>query len=94
MIVVMDSPKMGFHSQSAMETAHLANLGEVPITHEEVREGIPSEQTANRPAKAMSSQVRRSRSLLPDRLLLYSYIPPQSQAPPMEEVSAPGPEGA
>ena len=36
----------------------------------------------------MSSQAGRSRSLLPDRLLLYSYIPPMGQAPPMEEVSA------
>ena len=36
-----------------METGHLENLGEVPLTHEEVREGIPSEQTASWPAKAM-----------------------------------------
>ena len=51
----MNFPEMGFHDQSAMETAHLADLGEVPLTHEEVWEGIPSEQTASRPAKAMSS---------------------------------------
>ena len=41
---------------------------------------------------AMSTWVGRSRPLLPDWLLLYSYIPPQSQAPPMEEVSTPGPK--
>ena len=35
-IVIMDSPEMGFHRQPAMETAHLADLGEVPLTHEEV----------------------------------------------------------
>ena len=34
---------MGFHSQPAMEPAHLADLGEVPLTHEEARGGIPSE---------------------------------------------------
>ena len=51
----MDSPEMGFYGQPAMETAHLSDLGEVPLTHEEVREGIPSEQIACRPAKAMSS---------------------------------------
>ena len=85
---------MGFHGQPAMETTHLADLGEVPLTHEEVREGIPSEQTASRLAKVTSSRVGRSRSLLPDRLLLYSYIPPKGQVPPMEEVSAPGLEGA
>ena len=59
-----------------METTHLADLGEVPLTHEEVWEGIPLEQTASRPAKAMLSRAGRSRSLLPNRLLLYSYIPP------------------
>ena len=93
-IVVMDSPEMGFHGQSISKTASSADLGDVPLTHEEVREDIPSEQTTSRPAKAMSSRSGHSRSLLPDRLLLYSYIPPQGQAPPMEEVSAPGPEGA
>ena len=93
-IVVMDSPKTGFQGQSALETAPSADLGEVPPTHEEVREGIPSEQTTSRPAKATSSRSGRSRSLLPDRLLLYSYIHPQGLAPPMEEVSALRLEGA
>ena len=76
---------MGFHSQSTFETAPSTDLGEVPLTHEEVREGIPSEQTTSRYAKATSSKSERSRSLLPDRLLLYSFIPPQGQAPPMED---------
>ena len=58
-----------------METTHLTYLGEVPLTHEEVREGIPLEQTASKPAKAMSSRVGRSRPLLPNWLLLYSCIP-------------------
>ena len=93
-IVVMDSPEMGFHCQPSIEPAHLADLGEVPRTHEEAWEGIPSEQIAIRPTKAMSSRAEHSRPLLPDQLLLYSYIPPQGQAPPMEEVSALGPEGA
>ena len=85
---------MGFHGQPAMETAHLADLGEIPLTHKEVREGIPSDQTVTRPTKAMLSWVGRNRLLLPDRLLLYSYIPLQGQALPIEEVSAPGPKGA
>ena len=42
-IVVMDSPEMGFHGQSVVETAHLADLGEVPLTHEEAQGDIPSE---------------------------------------------------
>ena len=54
-IVIMDSPKMGFHGQLALETTPSTNLREVPLTHEDVREGIPSEQTASLPSKAMSS---------------------------------------
>ena len=75
-IVVIDSPEKGFHGQPTIETAHSVDLGEVPLTHEEVWEGIPSEQTISRPAKAMSSRAGHSKSLLPDRLLPYSYIPP------------------
>ena len=93
-IVVVDSPEIGFHGQSTSETAPLTDLRDVPLTHEEVREGIPSEQIASKPVKSTSSCSERSRLLLPDRLLLNSYIPPQGQAPPMEEVLAPGLEGA
>ena len=81
-IVVMDSPKMGFHGQSTSKIALLAALGEVPLTHEEVREGNPSEQITSRPDKATSSRSGHSRSLLPDRLLLNSYIPPQGPGSP------------
>ena len=75
-IVVSDSPEMGFHGQSASNTELLANLGELSLTHEEVREDIPSEQIASRPDKATSTRAGRSRSLLPNRLLLNFYIPP------------------
>ena len=93
-IVFLDSPEMGFHGQSASEAAPLADLGKVPRTHEEVREGIPLEQITSWPDAASSSLSGHSKSLLPDRMLLYSYIPPQGPAPPMEEVSTPEPEGA
>ena len=85
-IVVMDSPKIGFHGQSSLETMLPVDLGKVPLTHEEVQEGTPSQQTTSRPAKAMPSLSERSKLLLLDRLVLYSYIPPQDQASPMEEV--------
>ena len=94
-IVVSDSLEIGFHGQSTSEAALSADLGEVSLTHAEIQEDIPLEHIASRPDKATSTRAGRSRSLLPDRLLLNSYIPPQDQAPPpMEEVSAPGPEGA
>ena len=41
-IVISDSPEMGIHGQSALETALLANLREVSLTHAEVQEDIPS----------------------------------------------------
>ena len=40
-IVIMDSPKMGFHGQSASETVLLEDVGEGSLTHAEVWEGIP-----------------------------------------------------
>ena len=93
-IFVMDSPEMAFHGQSDSKSVPMADSGEVPQTHEEVRDGIPLGQITSQPDKATSSRPERSRPLLPDRLLLYSYIPPQGSAPLMEEVSALGPEGA
>ena len=93
-IVIMDSPEIGFHGQLALETVLLADVGEGSLTHAEVWEGIPPEQIASWLDKATFSWSGRSKSLLPDRLLLNSYIPPQGQAPPIEEVLAPGLEGA
>ena len=93
-IVVSDSHEMGFHGQSTLGIVLSTNLEEVSPTHAEVKEDTPSEQVSSRLDKATSTQTGRSRSLLLDRLLLNSYIPPQGQAPPMEEVSTPGPEEA
>ena len=72
---------MGFHGQSALETVLSADLGEVSLTHAEVQEDTPSEHVSIRPDKATSTRTGRSRPLLPDRLLLNSYIPPQGKAP-------------
>ena len=93
-IVIPGSPEMGFHGQPASEIAPLVDSGEVSPTHVEVREDIPLEQVVSLSDWAKSTRVGCSRSLLPDRLLLNSYIPPQGQTLPMEEVLAPGPESA
>ena len=42
-IVLSDLPKMGIHSQSALETSLSTNLGEVSLTHVDVQEDTPSE---------------------------------------------------
>ena len=57
---------MGFHSQSTSDIEPFVDLGDVPLTHEEVREGIPSEQTTSLSDKATSSWFEHSRSLLYD----------------------------
>ena len=93
-IVVSDSPEMVFHSQSASKIAFSVDLGEVSPIHAEVQEDIPPKKITSRSDKAKSTRAGHSRLLLPDRLLLNSYILPQGQAPPMEEVSVPGPKGA
>ena len=76
-IVISNSPEMGFHGQSASETALSVDLGEIPPTHAEVQDDISSKQIAGRSDKAKSARTGRNRSLLPDRLLLNFYIPPQ-----------------
>ena len=93
-IVVSDSPEMGFHGQSASEITLSVDLGEVSQTLAEVQEDIPSKNIVSRLDKAKPTWAGRSRSLLPDQILLNSYIPPQGKASPMEEVSVPGPKGA
>ena len=54
-IIISNSPKMGFHGQSASGTSLLADLGDVSLPHAEVQEDIPSEQTAGRSDKAAST---------------------------------------
>ena len=84
-IIISDSPKTGFHGQSASETNFLVDQGEVsPLvdpgevspTHAEVHEDVPSKQIAGRLDKAKSTRVGHSRPLLPNWMLLNSYIPP------------------
>ena len=75
-IVISGSPKMGFHGQSAFETAILVDSRVASPTDAEVLEDISLEQVVGWLDKAKSTRAGRSRSLLHDRLLLNSYIPP------------------
>ena len=71
---------MDFHGQSTSETTLSVDLGEVSPTHAEVQENIPPKQITGRLIKAKSTWAGRNTPLLPDWLLLNSYIPPQGQA--------------
>ena len=93
-IVISGSPEMSVDDQPAMEN----------VTLEESREGSPvptalqvvhpPEQATGQVDGAMYTQVGRRKPLLPDRMLVNSYLPPRSSAPPMEEVTVPRSEGA
>ena len=85
---------MASHGQSAPEIASPMVLEEVPLSHTEVREDTPSEQVVGQSDRAKTTWAECIRPLLLDQLLLNSYIPPQGQALPMEEVLAPKLEGA
>ena len=54
----------------------------------------PPEQATGQLDKAKYTCVGHRRPLLPNQMLLNSYLPPRDPTPPMEEVSVPGPEGA
>ena len=54
----------------------------------------PPEQATGQLDRAQYTETSRRKPLLSDRMLVNSYLPPHSPAPPMEEVTVPGPEGA
>ena len=54
----------------------------------------PPEQVVGQLDRAKYTRTGRRRPLLPNRMLLNSYIPPRDPAPPMKEVLVLGLEGA
>ena len=54
----------------------------------------PSGQAIGQLDRAKYTQTDRRKPLLPDRMLVNSYLPPRGPAPPMEEVTVLGPKGA
>ena len=93
-IVISGSPKMGLNDQSALENAIFVESGEASPTPAAIQVIHLPKQASGRPERPRYTRVECSRALLPDRLLLNSHLPLQGLTPPMEEVLAPGPEGA
>ena len=85
---------MGLNDQPALENATLVESGEAFPTHVAIQVIHPPKQASGRLERPRYTRFDCSRPLLPDRLLLNSYLPPQGPTPPMEEVLAPEPEGA
>ena len=53
----------------------------------------PPDWAESKPDMPGLARTGRKRLLLPDWILLNSYLPPRSPTPLMEEVVVPGPEG-
>ena len=53
----------------------------------------PPDWVESQPDMSKLTRTARKRPLLPDWILLNSYLPPQGPAPPIEEVAMLGPEG-
>ena len=79
-------------------------LGRGNVTLAESREASPvpaalqvvhsPEQATSQLDKAKYTWIDRKKPLLPNHMLVNSYLPPRGPAPPMEEVTVPGLEGA
>ena len=93
-IVISGSSEMGSNNHPDLEKSTLVELGEASPTLAAIQVIHRPEQASGRLERPLYTRVERSRPRLPDRLLLNLYHPPQGPAPPMEEVLAPGPEGA
>ena len=93
-IVISSSPEMGSNNQQDLENATLVESREASPTPTVIQVIHPPEQAPSRPERPLYTLAEHSRPRLPDQLILNSYHPSRSPAPPMEEVLAPGPEGA
>ena len=93
-IVISRSPEMGLNDHPTLENVTLVESREASPIPASIQVVHPPEQAVGQPDRAKYTRIKRRRLLLPDRMLLNSYLPPYGPALPMEEVSVPGPEGA
>ena len=86
------SPEMGSDVQSGLdEIAHGEPWESTPIPPV-LQMVLPPNQSESYPSNAKLELSGRKRPLLPDRILLNSYIPSRGSAPAMEEVTTPWPD--
>ena len=89
-IIILGSPEMGSSDRPGPEDVALGEPREVTPILLTLQVIHPPDQVESRPDMPKLARTRHKRSLLPDRILLNSYIPPRSPAPAMEEVAVPG----
>ena len=93
-IIVSGSLGMGLNDQSGQGNVTLAESREaspIPVALQVVH---PPEQATGQLDKAKYTGTGCRKQLLLDHMLVNSYLPPHSPAPPIEEVTVLGPEGA
>ena len=93
-IVISGSPEMGLNDQSASEEVALAESREAFLALVVIQVVHPPKKDVGHSDKTKYTQAGRRRLLLPDWMLLNSYLPHCGPAPPREEVSVLGLEGA
>ena len=91
-IVISGSPEMGLNDHSTLENVTLAKSREASRVPAAIQVVHPPKQAVGQPDRY--TQTGRRRPMLPDRMLLNSYLPPRGPTPPMEEVSVLESEGA
>ena len=92
-IVISGFPEMGLNDHPNLENATLVESREASPTPAAIQVIHHPEQASGRPERPLYTWAEHSKSLLPDRMLLNSYLPPWGSDPPMEEVLALGLEG-
>ena len=93
-IVISGSPKMSLNDQPVTRNVTMEESKEaspVPATLQVVH---PLQEATGKLDRAKYTQTGRRKQLLPDCMLVNSYLPPRGPAPPMEEVTIPRAEGA
>ena len=93
-IVISGSLKMSLNDQPVTRNVTMEESREaspVPATLQVVH---PPKEATSKLDRAKYTRTGHRKQLLPDRMLVNSYLPPRSPAPPMEEVTVPGAEGA
>ena len=93
-IIISGSPEMGVKDQPGRRNVTLAESRETSPVPTDLQVVNPPEQATGQLDRAKYTRTGHRLPLLPDRMLVNSYLPPYSLAAPLEEVIVPRLEGA
>ena len=92
-IVITGSPEIGSSDRPGPEDIALGEPREATPILPALQAIHPPDWAESQPDMPKLARTGSKRSLLPDQILLNSYLPPRGPALPMEEVAVPGPKG-